>query len=92
MRTIIGSSFIALGVILIAMSIAGCAPVNVLGGCEVPAHYDHVKAVPADVPAGTKSKAFAEAATAERGAHKADVDDYNGFLSYVKDNCQGTTK
>jgi len=77
--------------LLIALALSGCAtaPVNVIGGCEVPAQYDVTKSVGPDLPAGTKSKAFAEAATGERGQHKQDVDDFNGFRKYVKDSCQG---
>ena len=62
-------------------------PVNVIGGCEIPAKYDVTKTVPGDLPAGTKAKAFTEAATAERGQHKIDVDDFNGFHDYVKTKC-----
>lgn len=78
-----------IAVFALGILVAGCAPVNVIGGCEVPSHYDQTKTVGPDLPAGTKSKAFAEAATAERGQHKTDVDDYNGLLGYVKTNCQG---
>ena len=75
-------------------TLAGCAsaPVNVIGGCEIPAQYDVVKTVGPDLPAGTHSKAFAEAATAERGQHKQDVDDFNGFHNYVQTQCQGVKK
>lgn len=82
-----GIAFISL---LIALG--GCAPVNVLGGCEIPAQYDVTKKVGPDLPAGTKSKAFAEAATAERGQHKLDVDDFNGFRGYVQANCNRVAK
>lgn len=68
---------------------SACTDVNVIGGCEVPAHYDVTKTVSADLPAHTTVKQFAAAATAERGQHKIDVDDYNGFLGYVKAKCQG---
>ena len=76
--------FVAFSLVLLC----GCGTTpNVIGGCEIPQAYDTTKTVGADLPAGTKSKAFAEAATKERGQHKVDVDDYNGFLSYVRTNC-----
>jgi hypothetical protein len=77
-------------IIALALLLAGCgtAPVvNVVAGCEIPSKYDTVKTTPADLPPGTTSKAFAEAATRERGQHKTDVDDFNGFHDYVKTNC-----
>jgi len=92
MREFIGRlCFVLAGLIFLGIVLCSCAdPVNVIGGCEVPVHYDVTKAAGPDLPAGTKSKAFAEAATAERGQHKADVDDYNGFVGYVKANCNGS--
>ena len=74
--------------VLALTGLCGCQTTpNVIAGCEIPQAYDTTKSVGADLPAGTKSKAFAEAATKERGQHKVDVDDYNGFLGYVRTNC-----
>ena len=81
------SCFIAAATAL-AILLGGCTTTNVLGGCEIPAQYDVTKKVGPDLSAGTKSKAFAEAATQERGQHKLDVDDFNGLRGYVQANCQ----
>lgn len=72
--------------ILLILALAGCAN-PVIGSCEVPQQYAQHKTVPGDLPPGTTAKQFAEAATAERGQHKKDVDDFNGFLDYVETRC-----
>lgn len=76
----------ALLTVLLMTGVSGCQTA-VIGSCEIPQQYDAKKTVPGDLPPGTTAKGLAEAATAERGQHKLDVDDFNGFHDYVRDNC-----
>lgn len=75
--------------LMLAFGTFGCAsqPVNVIGQCPLPAHYDVVKPGPAPLTAADL-KTHLEQEAAERHQHKQDNDDYNGLVSFVKSDCQ----
>lgn len=75
--------------LMLAFGTFGCAstpPVNVIGGCPVPAQYDVIKTTDHLTKVDPKGHAAEEAS--ERHKHHMDDDDYNAFVAYVKENCQ----
>lgn len=80
----------ALFVLGVALGLSGCGttgPINVLGGCPIPAQYDVHKDGPKDLVVVDPQGHAQEEAT-QRHEHKQLADDFNAFHDYVATKCK----